>query len=177
MTDKPRKVQKPQRQARQCISRLSSVVAQILDEGTDPPVVMEALTVIRRNLSLPVPRPQRLTVALVSASLLSPKELRQLHKWLVARIAEDREEEAAIPPSPSRIVVEERQYRGVTYRRELVKCGSDSCQKCRSAPTHGPYWYVYGDVAGGTHRYIGKTLPPKLTSARSGAWRGDDPSK
>lgn len=46
--------------------------------------------------------------------------------------------------SSSRVVVETVDGpAGVTYQRELVKCGKPKCGKCKSGPAHGPYWYAY----------------------------------
>jgi hypothetical protein len=100
MTGKDRKARSRRRENQESISRLADIVNEMLDDGADPAVVREALTVVRRNLSLPVPRIQRLTVALVSASLLSPKELRGLRKLLLDRITEDEEDAAEIPARP-----------------------------------------------------------------------------
>jgi len=165
----------PPEKRRECIARLSSVVTGMLGEGEAPALIMEVLTEIRRNLSLPIPRPHRLTVALVAASLLTPQELRQLLKSVKAQVLAEEKERAEIPRSQSSILVEERRYRGDIYRLELVRCNADSCRKCRVAPAHGPYWYLYGKRPRGeteVRRYIGKTLPPKIakgTRSRSDA--------
>lgn len=46
--------------------------------------------------------------------------------------------------SSSRVVVETVDGpAGVTYQRELVKCGKAKCGKCKGGPAHGPYWYAY----------------------------------
>lgn len=48
----------------------------------------------------------------------------------------------------------------VVYQREFVRCGKKRC-KCSlpGGKPHGPYWYAYWKVAGGTRKkYIGKTF-------------------
>lgn len=49
----------------------------------------------------------------------------------------------------------------VTYRQEMRRCGNPACQRCRIAPSHGPYWYAYyRDETGRLRsRYAGKTRP------------------
>jgi hypothetical protein len=154
------------RETRNCINRLQGAVTALLDEGADPVVIMETLTAIRRNLALPVPPIHRLTVAMVSASVLPLTQLRQFDKWLHDRIADEEVQAGEIPPSPSQIVQEVRKGPGITYRLELVKCGKDSCRKCRQGPAHGPYWYAYGQGDGRYgQKYIGKNLDPQALAA------------
>lgn len=44
----------------------------------------------------------------------------------------------------------------VTFRRQSVRCGKQSCSRC----PHGPYWYAAWREDGKVRtRYIGKTLP------------------
>ena len=96
----------------------------------------------------------------------SLNELYQLDTWLYARIAEEKAQAGEISPSPSRIVVEERQGKDISYRLEFVKCGKASCSKCRRGPAHGPYWYAFGRGAGrGRQKYIGKDLDPQALAA------------
>lgn len=46
---------------------------------------------------------------------------------------------------------------------EYVKCGKSACNRCRHAPTHGPYWYIYQKEGGHLQKtYIGKKVDPKL---------------
>lgn len=41
----------------------------------------------------------------------------------------------------------------VSLRRQLVRCGKDSCTRC----PHGPYWYAYWREDGKRRsRYVGK---------------------
>jgi hypothetical protein len=60
-----------------------------------------------------------------------------------------------------RIVLEKRSIAGITYQRELVRCGKPRCKRC----PHGPYWYAYfWDALAGRHgrtksQYVGKTPP------------------
>lgn len=45
---------------------------------------------------------------------------------------------------------------GVSYRRQLVRCGKASCTTC----PHGPYWYAHWREEGRPRkRYIGRHLP------------------
>jgi hypothetical protein len=154
------------RETRNCINRLHGAVTALLREGADPLVIMESLTAIRRNQDLPVPRFHRFTVAIAAASGMSLKELGQLDTWLHDRIADEKAQAAEISPPPSCIVVEKRKGPGITYRLELVKCGKDSCRKCRQGPAHGPYWYAYGQGDGRfQQKYIGKELDPQALAA------------
>jgi hypothetical protein len=108
----------------------------------------------------------RLAAVIVAASVLSLGELGQLDKWLCARIADEKAKAGEIFSSPSRIVVEERKARDITYRLEFVKCGKASCRKCRRGPAHGPYWYAYGRGSRrARNKYIGKTLDPQALAA------------
>lgn len=44
----------------------------------------------------------------------------------------------------------------VTFRRQSVRCGKQTCSRC----PHGPYWYAAWREGGKVRtRYIGKTLP------------------
>lgn len=44
----------------------------------------------------------------------------------------------------------------VTFRRQSVRCGKQSCSRC----PHGPYWYAAWREDGKVRtRYIGKALP------------------
>jgi len=62
---------------------------------------------------------------------------------------------------------------GATYRQQLVNCRKERCLKCKSGPSHGPYWYkVKRKPAGGfISKYVGKTLPRAILEhvARNGA--------
>lgn len=43
----------------------------------------------------------------------------------------------------TRVVLESRSETEGTYQRELIKCGNARCRRCKRAPVHGPYWYLY----------------------------------
>ena len=49
----------------------------------------------------------------------------------------------------------------ITYRQEMRRCGSATCDRCREGPGHGPYWYgYYRDESGRLRsRYFGKARP------------------
>lgn len=103
---------------------------------------------------------------IAAAGQLSLQELGQLDTWLYARITDEKAQAGDFSPSPSRIVVEERQGKDISYRLEFVKCGKASCRKCRRGPAHGPYWYAFGRGAGrGGQKYIGKDLDPQALAA------------
>lgn len=53
---------------------------------------------------------------------------------------------------------------GVTYYQQGRTCGKDNC-RCVSGDLHGPYWFAR-DKTTGEVDYIGKTLPPEVTTAR-----------
>ncbi len=149
------------------INRLQSAVTALVDDGADPVLIMETLAAISGNLARRVPHIPRLAAVIAAAQKLSLQELYRLDTWLYARIADVKAQAAGdIPPSPSRIVVEERQGKDISYRLEFVKCGKASCVKCRRGPAHGPYWYAFGQGAGrGWQKYIGKTLDPEALAA------------
>lgn len=55
------------------------------------------------------------------------------------------------------------QLEGVTYFAVGRTCGKSSC-RCQSGELHGPYWYARDRA----HvRYLGKTLPAAVTTARA----------
>lgn len=66
-----------------------------------------------------------------------------------------------------RIVVESQTESEGTYQRELVRCGK--CRRCKRAPAHGPYWYLYqwlpargSKPARQRSTYIGKELARRI---------------
>ena len=54
---------------------------------------------------------------------------------------------------------------GTTYRQEYRKCNNANC-RCHNPDDngHGPYWYARGWT--GKRRYIGKLLPPHISTTR-----------
>jgi hypothetical protein len=51
----------------------------------------------------------------------------------------------------------------VRLRRQMVRCGKESCTRC----PHGPYWYAYWWEGGKRRsRYVGKLDEEKVNSAR-----------
>lgn len=53
---------------------------------------------------------------------------------------------------------------GTTYYQQYRKCGKSGC-KCNNGEPHGPYWFAR-DQTSGKVSYIGKNLPPEVTTAR-----------
>lgn len=54
---------------------------------------------------------------------------------------------------------------GQTYYQQGRKCGRAGC-KCQQGELHGPYWYTRNTDTGRV-QYIGKDLPPAITTART----------
>jgi len=54
---------------------------------------------------------------------------------------------------------------GQTYYQQGRKCGRATC-KCQQGDLHGPYWYTRNTDSGKV-AYIGKDLPPAITTARA----------
>jgi hypothetical protein len=55
----------------------------------------------------------------------------------------------------------------ITYQLQRINCGKKRCGRCRSGPSHGPYWYAYwwGKRGGTVSKYVGKVLPRPLVDA------------
>jgi hypothetical protein len=48
----------------------------------------------------------------------------------------------------------------ITYQLQYRKCGKPTCNTCRNAQGHGPYWYAYWREGSRLRSgYIGKTPP------------------
>ena len=55
-----------------------------------------------------------------------------------------------------------------TYRQEYVRCGKETCVRCRAGRGHGPYQCAYWRVNGRLRkRYLGK-VPPLLVGEKGG---------
>ena len=68
--------------------------------------------------------------------------------------------QVAAPPVPAT----------ATYRQQFVRCGKPTCSRCRTGPSHGPYWYAYWHANGTLHkRYLGHTDPHAADAALSPA--------
>jgi hypothetical protein len=89
---------------------------------------------------------------------LSPEKREKLSNWLQDLITIDQNEQER-SASQKRTMIEERKLRRRTYRKEMVRCGKESC-RCNNGKLHGPYWYSYWSEQGITKsEYIGKKLP------------------
>lgn len=94
-----------------------------------------------------------------SIRALSLKEARALDRWLHTLIERNKSKMRARPTTAQHDALDTHRVVHKTYRRELVRCGKESCQ-CRNGKLHGPYWYAYWAENGKTKsQYIGKYLP------------------
>jgi hypothetical protein len=97
--------------------------------------------------------------------------LDQLIEWAQWErdLAEDEAElDRELAPASGREVVDgsRRRQGGMVLQLEKVKCGKPTCRSC----PHGPYWYGYYWQDGKQRsRYIGKKLPPELSSVEGAA--------
>lgn len=76
--------------------------------------------------------------------------------------------------SPNQETVQSIHVAGVTYELRLVNCGKANCRRCnidgRSAPSHGPYWYIRFTEKGKTRRvYMGRDLDTRKYRDAAGA--------
>jgi hypothetical protein len=55
--------------------------------------------------------------------------------------------------------------KGVTYYQQTRKCNKANCRTCAYGPGHGPYWFSRD--GNGNVNYLGKTLPPEVTTVRT----------
>jgi len=63
---------------------------------------------------------------------------------------------------------------GIHYRQEMVKCGKDTCKKCKSGNMHGPYWFAYTRTGAYLKkRYVGTELPAAVRDLGDVRVQGD----
>src|SRR5258705_10966147 len=92
----------------------------------------------------------------------------KLSNWLQGQILKDQDKQRH-STAKKKETVEEKPVEHKTYRKEMVRCGKETC-KCNDGKLHGPYYYAYWSEQGSTKsQYIGKKPPKEVQTQRKRA--------